>query len=182
MLRSPRQIEALDKRLAKTEARLTRQNERIASQSARLKRQDERLRAQKPRLDEARRLAKRAANLFEILSSQLGGLEERMQHLTERVEGAQYDASGEEQAQARRLIEDIREEHRRIRLRFGAVAIYEERLRRLESALAEDLVAAAALARDAAVNGEAADPASAGGDDVGAEAARQAADGSRQGT
>ena len=40
-----------------------------------------------------------------------------------------------ERAEARALIDEIREEHSRIRTRFGVMARYEERIRRLERAL-----------------------------------------------
>jgi predicted nucleic acid-binding Zn-ribbon protein len=141
-----RRLDALERRLGKTEERLTRQGER-------LKRQGERLRRQRALLDRANRTARRTHSLFEILSGQIGGIEERLQNLTEKVELGRYDATDEEKAQARTLLEEIREEHRRIRVRFGVVARYEERVRRLESALAEEMAAAAVLAHDAATNG-----------------------------
>ncbi|MGH8968568.1 MAG: hypothetical protein ACRDV1_01325 [Actinomycetes bacterium] len=166
LLRS-RRLEALDRRLANTEERLTRQSERLKRYDERLKRQGERLKGQGERLKghgeqlrehrevlkDVRRAATSAHNLFEILASQVGGIEERLQSLTEKVELDRYDATDEETAEARSLVEAIREEHRRIRVRFGVVARYEERLRRLESALAEEMAAAAELAREAARNG-----------------------------
>jgi hypothetical protein len=80
-------------------------------------------------------------------------IEERLQDLTDKVEAGSYDATEDEKAEARSLIEAVREEHQRIRVRFGAVTRYEERLRRLESALAEEMAAAAELAHQAALNG-----------------------------
>lgn len=134
-----RRLDAIERRLAKTEARV--------------KRHDGRLRRQRQRLEATDRRVTHADGLVEILSSQLGGIEERLQSLTEWLDSGQYAATDAEQAQARNLLEEIRDEHRRIRVRFGVVARYEERLRRLESALAEEMVAAAALAREAAMNG-----------------------------
>jgi hypothetical protein len=148
VLLAPRRLAAIERRLARTEARL--------------KRQDERLRRQRQRLDATNRKAKHADGLVEILSSQLGGIEVRLQSLTELLDREPYAATDEEQTQARNLLEEIRDEHRRIRVRFGVVARYEERLRRLESALAEEMVAAAALAREAALNGVVAGTPSAG--------------------
>jgi chromosome segregation ATPase len=174
VLKSAHRLEVVERRLAKTETRLKRQNERITSQGERLKRYDERLRGQKQRLDQATRMATRTHSLFEIIRSQVAGIEERLQNLTERVERAQYDATDQEQAQARSLLEEIRDEHRRIRVRFGVVARYEERLRRLESALAEEMVAAAALAREAAMNGMVAGASSDGAVDIPDESADRA--------
>lgn len=145
LLRS-RRVEALEQRLAKTQERQKRQGER-------LNRQDERLRRQRELLAEVKPTANRAHTLFEILGAQVGAIEERLQSLTEKVELGRYDATDEEGAQARTLLEEIREEHRRVRVRFGVVTRYEERVRRLESALAEEMAAAAELAHDAAMNG-----------------------------
>lgn len=127
--------------------------ERVAKTEARLKRQNERLRRQKELLDEIKPAANRAHSLFEILGAQVGGIEERLQSLTEQVELGGYDATDEETAEARNLLEEVREEHARIRVRFGVVTRYEERIRRLESALAEEMAAAAKLAHEAALSG-----------------------------
>lgn len=121
---------------------------RIEKSEARLKRQGERLRRHKAMLDEIRPAANRAHSLFEILGGQLGSVEERLQNLTEKVELGRYDATDDETAQARSLLEEIRDEHRRIRVKFGVVTRYEERIRRLESALAEEMAAAADNAKD----------------------------------
>ena len=98
-------------------------------------------------------VAYRVQSLHEILAAQVGAIEERLQDLTDKVEAGGYDATDGEKAEARSLIEAVREEHQRIRVRFGAVTRYEERLRRLESALAEEMAAAAELAHQAALNG-----------------------------
>ena len=131
----------LEKRLARLETRLTKQ--------------EERLRRQKERLDEVR--PRRILSVMEILATQVAALEERVADLAEQVERPDYAATDDERAQARRLVDEVREEHRRIRVRFGAVTRYEERLRRLEAALAEEMAAAAQLARDAAEHGVLAD-------------------------
>ena len=98
-------------------------------------------------------VAYRVQSLYEILAAQVGAIEERLQDLTDKVEAGGYDATDGEKAETRSLIEAVREEHQRIRVRFGAVTRYEERLRRLESALAEEMAAAAELAHQAALNG-----------------------------
>jgi hypothetical protein len=157
-LRASRRF-ALEQRLARTEERLNRQGER-------LKRQDERLRLQKELMYEVRPAALRALSLFEILGAQIGAVEERLQSLTEKVELGRYDATDEEKAEARTLLEEVREEHHRIRVRFGVVTRYEERVRRLESALAEEMAAAAKLAREAAMNGAVADAPTHGAVDI----------------
>jgi hypothetical protein len=98
-------------------------------------------------------VAYRVQSLLEILAAQVGAIEERLQDLTEKVEAGGFDATDGEKAETRSLIQEVREEHQRIRVRFGAVTRYEERLRRLESALAEEMAAAAELAHEAALHG-----------------------------
>lgn len=138
-LRRSSGFDELAKRLARTEARLTRQGKR--------------LRRNKELLEEIKPAAHRAESLYEILAAQVGAIEERLSDLTEKVELGGFDATDGEKAETRNLLEEVREEHRRIRVRFGAVTRYEERLRRLESALAEEMAAAAELAQAAAQGG-----------------------------
>jgi len=139
------------------EARVARAEERLRSQAERLRRQNDRLQRQQKLIDEIRPTANRAHALFEILGSQLGSIEERLQQLTEKVELGRYDATEVERTEARTLLEEVRDEHRRVRVRFGAVTGYEERIRRLESALADEMAAATALAQEAAAAGLVAD-------------------------
>ena len=141
-----RKVKALEGRLARVEDQLRSQGERLRSQRDRLDRQRE-------ALDEVSGAARRAPELFEILTSQVSAMEERLQGLLERVDLVSYDATGADQAEARSLIEEVREEHRRTRVKFGVVVSYEERLRRLEAALAEEMTAAAELAHEAALRG-----------------------------
>lgn len=145
-LRKSSGVDQLTKRLAKTDAKVARQGERLTTLGERLKRNKE-------LLDEMKPVAYRVQSLYEILAAQVGAIEERLQDLTDKVEAGSYDATEGEKADTRSLIEAVREEHQRIRVRFGAVTRYEERLRRLESALAEEMAAAAELAHQAALNG-----------------------------
>ena len=149
----------LAKRLAKAEARLERHD-------GRLKRQAERLDRHKERLDSVNPAAWRAATLLDVLAAQIGAIEERLQSLADRVEFRGDDPTDAEKAQARTLLEEVREEHRRIRVRFGVVTRYEERIRRLESALAEEMAAAAELANQAARNGALANAPTSGAVDI----------------
>ena len=145
-LRKSSGVDQLTKRLAKTDAKVARPGERLTTLGERLKRNKE-------LLDEMKPVAYRVQSLLEILAAQVGAIEERLQDLTEKVEAGGFDATDAEKAEARSLIDAVREEHQRIRVRFGAVTRYEERLRRLESALAEEMAAAAELAHQAALNG-----------------------------
>ncbi len=149
----------LAERLAKAEARLERQD-------GRLKRHAERLDRHKERLDSVKPAAWQAATLLEVLAAQIGAIEERLQSLTDQVEFRGDDPTDAEQAQARTLLDEVREEHRRIRVRFGVVTRYEERIRRLESALAEEMAAAAELANQAARNGALANAPTSGAVDI----------------
>jgi chromosome segregation ATPase len=145
-LRRSSGYDELAKRLAKAEARLQRQDER-------LKRQRERLDRHKERLDVINPKAWQAATLLEVLAAQVAAIEERLQILTDKVDFRGDASTDAEKAEARTLLEEVREEHRRIRVRFGVVTRYEERVRRLEAALAEEMAAAEELAREAALGG-----------------------------
>ena len=145
-LRRSSGVDQLAERLAKTDARLARHGEKLTTLGARVKRNRE-------LLDEMKPAAYRVQSLLEILAAQVGAIEERLQDLTEKVEAGGFDATDGEKAETRGLIQEVREEHQRIRVRFGAVTRYEERLRRLESALAEEMAAAAELAHEAALHG-----------------------------
>lgn len=136
----------LAKRLSRTEAIQKRQGRRLAGL-------DERLRNQKELFEETKLAAWKAQSLYEILSAQVGAIEERLQNLTEKAEIGAVDATDEEVTEARNLLAEVRAEHSRIRVRFGTMTRYEERIRRLESALAEEMAAAAELAHQAAQNG-----------------------------
>jgi hypothetical protein len=136
----------LAKRLAKTQATQTRLGQQLTHLT-------EQLRQQKESYAETKLAAWTAQSLYEILSAQVGAVEERLQTLTEKVEPGDYDATDEEKAAARNLLAEVRDEHRRIRVRFGTMTQYEERIRRLESALADEMAAAAALAEEAARHG-----------------------------
>jgi chromosome segregation ATPase len=151
--------DALAKRLAKTEAAQSRQAEKLA-------RVEERLSRTKERLDEIKLTAYRAHSSYEILSAQVGAFEVRLQDLAEAIGTGRFATDDEGASVARILVEEIRDEHRRIRVRFAAVTQYEERLRRLESALTEEMAAAAELARQAATNGAMLDAPTHGGVDL----------------
>jgi chromosome segregation ATPase len=143
-------------RVARTESVQARQAEKIA-------RLQERVARTRERLDEIRLTAYRAHTSYEILGAQVGSMEERLQDLAESLEtrsgGADsaIGADDEDTAVARGLVAEIRDEHRRIRVRFGTMTQYEERIRRLESALSEEMAAAAELAHQAAQHGVLAD-------------------------
>jgi chromosome segregation ATPase len=149
-LRSAAGYDQLVTRLKKTEAAQSRQ----AKQLARLQ---DRVGRAKVRVDEIKLTAYKAHSSYEILSAQVGAIEERLQDIADRLEGGQLVPDDEASAAARSLVEEIREEHRRVRVRFGTMTQYEERLRRLESALAEEIAVAAELAHQAAQHGALAD-------------------------
>jgi chromosome segregation ATPase len=159
LARRARRYDELAKRLAKAEAALQRQEKRLSRHGDRLDRHKERLDSVKP-------AAWQAATLLEVLAAQIGAIEERLQSLTDKVEFHGDDPTDAEKAEARTLLDEVREEHRRIRVRFGVVTRYEERIRRLESALAEELAAAAELANQAARNGALANAPTSGAVDI----------------
>jgi chromosome segregation ATPase len=128
-----------------------------ARQAEKLARLQERAGRTRERVEEIKLTAYRADSSYEILSAQVGAVEERLQDLAEKLGAGSFATDDAGTESARSLIEEIRDEHRRIRVRFGTVTQYEERLRRLESALAEEMAAAAELAQQAAQYGVLAD-------------------------
>lgn len=71
------------------------------------------------------------------LTIQVGRCQELLGEFEERLRQERFIAEPDEEAEARRLIDEIRREHERIRVRMQAVAQYEDRLRRLEAAVAD---------------------------------------------
>lgn len=67
---------------------------------------------------------------------QMGAFEERMGRLEERVGAGTFVADDAELAEARSLVDVVRREHEQARVRMQIVSHYEERLRRVEEALA----------------------------------------------
>jgi DNA repair exonuclease SbcCD ATPase subunit len=91
-------------RVRRLEARAERQHERIAELERELKR----------------------------VSPQLAALEERVEDLRQRLDLPDLDASDDDRAEARSLVEEIRREHAQVRARISAATVFEERLRVLE--------------------------------------------------
>jgi hypothetical protein len=134
------------------EERLDRLEQRVDAQADRLRRQADRLGRQRAALDQqARRLtfytrhtakaaesALRLKATIEILGSQVAALEVRLAELTDQTADARVVAGGGEMEAARSLLAEVRTEHARIRERFGVVAAFEERLRRLEDVMVAD--------------------------------------------
>jgi chromosome segregation ATPase len=83
------------------------------------------------RFEEMARLQRWSANELERIIPQIGAQESQLESLREKV-SAVPAADQPQVAQARSLIDEIRREHSRIRVRLTAVAQYEDRLRKLE--------------------------------------------------
>jgi hypothetical protein len=84
------------------------------------------------RLPNAVRAAHRAVSEVERIKPHVAGTEQRLEELRQEVETRTDPGTSEEQREARRLVEEIRREHERIRARMTAIAWYEDRLRRVE--------------------------------------------------
>ncbi len=70
-------------------------------------------------------------------SHQIGGMEQRLGALEQRISDGRFVADDADEAQARRLVDEIRREHEQIRVRMQIISSYEERLRRVEATAAE---------------------------------------------
>jgi chromosome segregation ATPase len=145
-LRRTAGYDVLVKRVAKLESAQAKQAEKLT-------RLQDRVGRTKERIEEIKITAFQAHTAYEIVKAQVGAMEVRLQDLADGLDTARLGTDGEGSAEARTLVEEIREEHRRIRVRFGTMTQYEERIRRLESALAEEMAAAAELAHEAAQHG-----------------------------
>ena len=151
LARLEEQVAQQAEQLARHRARLDRQQGTLDRQANRLDRQQTALERQANRLDrQARQVAEhlenvaeivaaaqRAATTTDIVASQVASIETRLADLSERSATVPHAAPGDEEA-ARTLLDEVRAEHRRVRERFGVVAAYEERLRRVEEAVVTD--------------------------------------------
>ena len=70
------------------------------------------------------------------LRNQVGVLEERLGRIEERLGSGTFVADDAQMAEARDLVQAVRQEHEQVRVRMQIVSHYEERLRRVEEALA----------------------------------------------
>ena len=71
------------------------------------------------------------------LTIQMGRAQEQLGEFEERLRDERFITEPGDEAEARRLVDEIRREHERIRVRMQAVAQYEDRLRRIEAAVAD---------------------------------------------
>lgn len=114
--------------------------EAVAPLRERLDRQERRIAALEHRLDErlpdAVRKATRAFTEVERMQPQTASMEQRLEELRQRLDTRLDPGSAEDQAEARRLLDEVRREHQQIRSRMTAIAWYEDRLRKLEEAAA----------------------------------------------
>lgn len=101
----------------------------------------ERLDRQRGRIEKLEKGAKGNAKEAEFyvreinrVSPQLAALESKVEDLRQALSTPSV-GSPEELVEARSLVEEIRAEHTRIRVRLSAVTTYEERLRRIEEKL-----------------------------------------------
>ena len=69
------------------------------------------------------------------LSPQLAAVEERLESLRAKIEDPAFIADDAERAEARRLVEEVRAEHAKVRARISGATVFEERLRVLEQKL-----------------------------------------------
>jgi septation ring formation regulator EzrA len=113
----------------------------IDEQLRRQARQMEKLSAQVAQLREQWRPTSAAANYRAVehgrLMNQVGVLEERLGQFEERLSAGTFVADGADQAEARSLLEEVRREHQQVRVRMQIISHYEERLRRVEDAIAQ---------------------------------------------
>lgn len=88
------------------------------------------------RLPEAADKATIAHVEVQRMQPQTAAMEQRLEELRQRMDTRIDPGTTQEQAEARRLVDEVRQEHQRIRSRMTAIAWYEERLRRLEERMA----------------------------------------------
>jgi hypothetical protein len=116
----------------------------LARQQRRLDKQAKQIRALQTALaaiEQRQRPMELSSNRRDVehgrVTAQMGAFEERMGRLEELVGTGTFVADDAAMAEARSLVEAIRREHAQVRVRMQIVSHYEERLRRVEEALAE---------------------------------------------
>lgn len=149
MSRLARLLGSSDQRLLAMEERLKKQAERLDVQRAALTALRERLDTAEPMVQNQRtKLRKqmesqdalkkelhRLGVAYLVLQQQMATYETRLQQLIDADASDGLQASDAERVEARNLLDEVRREHSRIRVRFGVVSRYEERVRRLEAAI-----------------------------------------------
>ena len=108
-------------------------DERCDALAGDVRRLDDELRRVSGELAELREQHGRVSFDVDRLGPHVAALEVRIAD-RERAEGPVEVGSPEDLAEARRLLDDVAREHERIRVRFSGIALYEERLRKLEAA------------------------------------------------
>jgi hypothetical protein len=76
--------------------------------------------------------ANRALTEVQRMQPQTSSMELRLEELRQAVSTRLDPGTPEDQAEARRLLDEVRREHEQIRARMTAISWYEDRLRRLE--------------------------------------------------
>jgi predicted nucleic acid-binding Zn-ribbon protein len=131
------------------EERLTKQAERLDVQRAALtvlrdrldtaepmvQRQRTKLRKQMEYQDALNSELHRLGVAYLVLQQQMASFETRLQQLIDADASDSLQAGDAERVEARSLLDEVRREHSQIRVRFGVVSRYEERVRRLEAAI-----------------------------------------------
>lgn len=108
----------------------------IAEIANRLETAEEAIEKLSQRIRRNRGLADDTADAAKRLAPQVASLEVRLESLRERLEDT-FSGTPEDVAIARSVVEEVRQEHERIRVRFSGMAAYEARLARLEKIVEE---------------------------------------------
>lgn len=102
----------------------------------------DRLERQARRISEVERVSRTAAKEAELhvremnrVAPQLAALESKVETLRQALEAGPRVDEVDDLRQARNIVDEVRREHERIRIRLSAVTTYEERLRRIEEKL-----------------------------------------------
>ncbi len=132
----------LRSRVAKHTAALTALRARVDAHQERLGRHDQRLKDLETRLKELDRATVLDTTERERRDTQLGTVEARLADLEQRLDDAAFDDTttppdAERLAAGRDLLDEVRTEHARIRVRLQVVSGYEERLRRVEESVTQ---------------------------------------------
>ena len=115
--------------------RLKAQRALIDNQAQRARKQHERIAALREKVEAAEQVASQALTSYAVLEHQIASMETRVDRLVSQANESTSTSTESERAEGRTLVDEIREEHSRIRARFGIMVRYEERIRRLEAAL-----------------------------------------------
>lgn len=144
-------LDEVDRRIAAVDSRIDRVEARLAEVTGHVEVHEQSRHEHWARMhelhDQVGLRVQRVTFDVDRLSPAVAALEVRAERLSSELADRSPDApASDDGTTARDLLREARREHEQVRVRLSAIAAYEERLRRIESAVAEETASGAAAA------------------------------------